>query len=92
MRSDWRESLTYMFLERLNDLLHTVVNRPGLRVDDQLGAVRRLVRLVNTSETLDDTGPSLLVEPLHVPLLTLLQGGRHVDFVERKSGLSCKSV
>ena len=76
-----------MFLQSLNDLLHTVVDRPGLGVDHQLGAVRLLVGLVDPSEALDDAGPGLLVEPLHVPLLALLQAGGHVDLVKGQAVL-----
>ena len=76
-----------MFLKSLYDLLHTVVDWPRLRVDHQVGVVGLLVGLVNTSEALDDAGPGLLVEPLHVPLLTLRQRGGHVDLIERKAVL-----
>ena len=78
---------TYVLLESLYDLLDTVVHRPGLRIDEQVGAVRRLVGLVDTSEALDDPGPGLLVEALHVPLLALLQRGGHVDLIEGKAVL-----
>jgi hypothetical protein len=60
----------------------------GLRqVDSEVGIGRHLIRVVNTSETLDLTGARLGVYTTLVGLLGMLERGGNVDEVERSVSL-----
>ena len=77
--------LTYIFLKNLHNLLNTIINSPVFCVDGHLRVDRDLIRLIYSSEPLDNTSSGLLVETLHISLLTLLKRGCHMDLKERKT-------
>lgn len=71
----------------LNDLLNSIDNGEVNVLDVHLGVGRSLVGSGDTSELLDDTLTSLLVETLGVTLLSDLNGNIDVDLDERQTGL-----
>jgi hypothetical protein len=62
------------------------VRRQLGRVDPDLRVLRRLVRVGDAGELLDDPGPRLGVEPLPVALLADLQRRGDVDLQESAQG------
>ena len=56
--------LNYIFLKNLHDLLNTIINIPVFCVDGHLRVDRDLIRLIYSSEPLDNTSSGLLVETL----------------------------
>lgn len=78
---------TYILLQQLDDLLYTLIHCLCTSGDVQLGVNWLLVLLVDTSEALDKTSSGLLVQTLHIALLTHVQGRGHVTLEELESRL-----
>src|SRR5581483_3706092 len=70
-------------LERLDHDLCRLLGRPALRLDDDLGVLRLLVRVVDAREARDLARERLLVEAVHVAASALLERGRDEDLHER---------
>lgn len=71
----------------LNNLLNSINNRQIDILNVNLGLLRSLVRSRDTSEILNDTSTSLLVQSLGVTLLSNLNGNINVHLDERQTGL-----
>src|SRR5918994_1231673 len=71
-------------LERRQHVRERLLRGLLQRVDDELGMLRRLVRIVHARESGDLPGQRLLVEPLRIPVRgDLLHGRVHVHLDER---------
>src|SRR3546814_13813692 len=65
--------------------------RQGFGVDDNVGVLRLLIRIVNASDPLYDTGARLGIESLAIPLLADFQRRRHIDFYKAAFSLDALS-
>ena len=70
-------------LELRDHASRRLLRREPLRVDDDLGVLRRLVRVVDAREALDLAGERLRVEAVHVAARALVERGPDVDLDER---------
>lgn len=71
----------------LNNLLNGINNRQVHILNVNLGLLRSLIRSRDTSEILNNTSTSLLVQSLGITLLSNLNGHINVDLDERQAGL-----
>ena len=71
----------------INNLLDSILNRQLIVLHVNLRVGRRLIRSGDTSELLNNTLASLLVQTLGVTLLSDLNGDIDIDLDERQTGL-----
>lgn len=73
-----------LLLQILDNLCNTLLHTVFMRLDHNLGLLRRLIRGRNTSKVLNLARPSLLVQSLGVTLLRHLNGDVNIDLHKRQ--------